>query len=124
MDDLIRRGALLAAMGLETATKYGNKSAEQQHNSYSTWMSYEIADEINGAPSVDAVEVVHACRVWETRERDEGQAEVCVCSLCGSVQFAGLGRAAFCYGCGARMDAEAISKTETTTREKEGKKDG
>ena len=58
MDDLISRGALLAAMGLETATKWGNKSAEQQHNSYSTWMCYEIADEINGAPPVDAVEVV------------------------------------------------------------------
>ena len=116
--DLIRRGALIAAMGLETATKWGNKSAEQQHNSYSTWMCYEIADEINGAPSVDAVEVVHACRVWETRERDEGQAEVCVCSLCGAVQFAGLGRAAFCYGCGARMKAQTDQRPETGEGEK------
>ena len=97
MDDLIRRGALLAAMGLETATKYGNKSAEQQHNSYSTWMSYEIADEINGAPSVDAVEVVHARWIEEPEHIPH-------CSRCGLYSDdADYGRANYCPGCGAFM---------------------
>ena len=111
MDDLIRRGALLAAMGLETATKYGNKSIEQQHNSYSTWMSYEIADEINGAPSVDAVEVVHAGWIEEPEHIPH-------CSRCGLYSDdADYGRANYCPGCGARMDAQ-------TDGEKEAKQDG
>lgn len=33
-------------LGVETATKYGNKDADQQANSYSTIMKYEIADAI------------------------------------------------------------------------------
>lgn len=52
MADLIDRDALLKEMGLTDAVKYGNKNAEQQDRSYSTWMSYEIADLINDAPAV------------------------------------------------------------------------
>ena len=33
-------------LGVENATKYGNKNAEQQRNSYDTLMKYEIADSI------------------------------------------------------------------------------
>lgn len=57
-NDLISRSALLESYGLKNAVKYGNETAEQQHNSYSTLMLYEIADMINDAPAVDAVEVV------------------------------------------------------------------
>lgn len=53
MDDLIDRSALLKDMGLTDAVKYGNKDAEQQYRSYSTWMSYEIADAIRDAPAVN-----------------------------------------------------------------------
>lgn len=53
MADLIDRDALLQDMGLTDAVKYGNKDAEQQYRSYSTWMSYEIADSIRDAPAVN-----------------------------------------------------------------------
>ena len=57
-NDLIRRSDLLENYGLKNAVKYGNKTEEQQHNSYSTLMLYEVADMILDAPAVDAVEVV------------------------------------------------------------------
>lgn len=53
MANLIDRDALLQDMGLTDAVKYGNKDAEQQYRSYSTWMSYEIADAIRDAPAVN-----------------------------------------------------------------------
>ena len=53
MSDLIVRAELLERMGLADAVKYGNKDAEQQYRSYSTWMSYEIADAIWDAPAVN-----------------------------------------------------------------------
>ena len=37
---------ILECLGVENATKYGNKNAEQQRNSYDTLMKYEIADSI------------------------------------------------------------------------------
>ena len=60
MSEYIERGALLKAIGCENAVKYGNKSAEQQHKSYSSMMLYEIADEINDAPAADVEPVVRA----------------------------------------------------------------
>lgn len=38
--------SLAKYLGVENATKYGNKNAEQQRNSYDTLMKYEIADSI------------------------------------------------------------------------------
>jgi hypothetical protein len=52
---LIDADALMCDMGCVGAVKYGNKTAEQQHNSYSTLMLYEIADYIEDAPTIDAV---------------------------------------------------------------------
>ena len=46
---------LLASMGISDAVKYGNKTPEQQHMSYSSFMAYEIADEINAAPTLGPV---------------------------------------------------------------------
>jgi hypothetical protein len=57
-NDLISRKALLENYDLKNATKYGNKTKEQCHKSYSTLMLYEIAEMIKDAPAVDAVEVV------------------------------------------------------------------
>lgn len=39
-------------MNLREATKYGNKTAEQQAHSYSTMMMYEIADEVEEADTI------------------------------------------------------------------------
>lgn len=58
MARLIDADALIEEMGLQNCTKYGNKTVEQQNNSYSTMMCYEIKDMIDDAPTVDAVEVV------------------------------------------------------------------
>ena len=38
--------------GLDDATKYGNKNAQQQAFSYSTMMMYEIANMIDDAPTI------------------------------------------------------------------------
>ena len=43
--------------GLDGATKYGNKNAQQQAFSYSTMMMYEIANMIDDAPTVNAIPV-------------------------------------------------------------------
>ena len=106
-------------MGLETATKWGNQTAEQQHNSYSTWMSYEIADEINGAPAVDAVEVVHAR--WTRKDNSQNCKRIgdfeewYECSACeGNAEHESV----YCPNCGARMDAQTDGQTG------EGEKDG
>lgn len=60
MGRLIDADALFKYNGrsLSDAVKYGNKDAEQQEWSYSTMMMYEIAEEIDNAPTVDAVPVV------------------------------------------------------------------
>jgi len=50
--DLVDRTELLKQYGLENATKYGNKDAEQQKHSYSTMMMYEIADMIEDAETI------------------------------------------------------------------------
>ena len=50
--DLIDRNELIKQYGLENATKYGNKGAEQQRHSYSTMMMYEIADMIEDAETI------------------------------------------------------------------------
>ena len=55
---LIDADALMRDMGVADAVKYGNKTAEQQHNSYSTLMKYEIADYIEDAPTIEAEPVV------------------------------------------------------------------
>lgn len=61
MADLIDRNVLLKDMGLTDAVKYGNKDSEQMTRSYSTWMSYEIADAIWDAPAVNRwIPVVYA----------------------------------------------------------------
>ena len=44
IDDFVER--LTTYLGIENATKYGNKNAEQMINSYGTFMNYEIAESI------------------------------------------------------------------------------
>ena len=49
---LIDADELIRQYNLDEATKYGNKNAKQQANSYSTMMLYEIADMIDDAPTI------------------------------------------------------------------------
>ena len=44
IDDFVER--LITYLGIENATKYGNKNAEQMRNSYGTFMNYEIVESI------------------------------------------------------------------------------
>lgn len=57
-------------MNVENAVKYGNETPEQLHNSYGTMMRYEIADYIDDAPTVEAVEVVR-CRECAGRKKNK-----------------------------------------------------
>ena len=70
MSEYIEREALMknfCGYDLTKCVKYGNENAEQQHDSYSTMMMYEIADEIDDAPTIDAVPVVRCreCKHWK-----------------------------------------------------------
>lgn len=102
---LIDADALIKNNGLESATKYGNKSAEQLNRSYSTMMLYEIEDMIDCAPTVDAEPVKHG------RWIDDH--DFAICSLCDRIiydayyEFRDKNDASFhnyCPYCGAKMD--------------------
>jgi hypothetical protein len=96
---LIDADALKEYMGCADAVKYGNKTAEQQHNSYSTIMMYEVADYIEDMPTIDAEPVRHGRWVqgkWATYP--DGY----VCDRC-STGFAIP--YSHCPNCGAKMDA-------------------
>ena len=91
---------------LSDAVKYGNKDEEHQDFSYSTLMMYEIADEVDEAPTVDAVPVVRG----EWVEAKSGVMSVwppgqVMCSVCGQrmpIQWKNM--PPHCYGCGAKME--------------------
>jgi hypothetical protein len=114
-NDLISRSALLEHYGLKNATKYGNETAEQQHNSYSTMMLYEIADMIDDAPAVDAEPVRHGR--WEPVFRrnvfGEHYVEWHACSICKELALSRCENymddeelSNYCPNCGCKMDAE------------------
>lgn len=47
MAEYVKKEVFLSSMGLTgDETKYGNRDAEHQHRSYSTYMSYEIMDSV------------------------------------------------------------------------------
>lgn len=73
MAEYIEREALMknfCGYDLTKCVKYGNESAEQQHDSYSTMMMYEIADEIEDAPTADVVSVIR-CKECKQGEVDD-----------------------------------------------------
>lgn len=100
MAEYIERYALMknfCGYDLTKCFKYGNKSAEQQHDSYSTMMMYEIADVIEYAPAADVAPVRHGMwlpqvvlgqKAWDCSE----------CKTLGSPQWR------WCPVCGAKMD--------------------
>ena len=73
MAEYIEREALMknfCGYDLTKCVKYGNESEEQQHDSYSTMMMYEIADEIEDAPTADVVSVIR-CKECKQGEVDD-----------------------------------------------------
>ena len=73
MAEYIEREALMknfCGYDLTKCVKYGNESAEKQHDSYSTMMMYEIADEIEDAPTADVVSVIR-CKECKQGEVDD-----------------------------------------------------
>jgi len=101
--EYIERGALLKAFGCENAVKYGNKSAEQQHNSYSSMMLYEIADEINDSPAADVEPVVRG--EWKDVYMSSASSFVGTCSVCHqSNDIPPPRNAHYCPNCGAHME--------------------
>ena len=96
--EYIERGALLKAIGCENAVKYGNKSAEQQHKSYSSMMLYENADEINDAPAADVEPVVRG--TWVEMRDPYGDLTGWIHEECGRETNAAT---EYCSKCGAKM---------------------
>lgn len=99
MPRLIDADALKEYIGCADAVKYGNKTAEQQHNSYSTIMMYEVADYIDDMPTIDAEPVRHGrwIRMDDTFARWK-------CSECGAIESHSGWE--YCH-CGAKMDGGA-----------------
>jgi hypothetical protein len=69
MAEYIDKEQFLASMGLTgDETKYGNRDAEHQHRSYSTYMSYEIMDCVDDSiVEEELVPVVRCreCKYWQ-----------------------------------------------------------
>ena len=93
---------------LKDAVKYGNKTADQQSWSYSTLMMYEVADEIEDAPTIDAEPVKHG--KWLTTD---AYPHHLYCSACYKTYLANNEwldtldvPTNYCPNCGAKMDEE------------------
>lgn len=75
MTEYMSKERFLRSMGLDgDETKYGNRDAEHQHKSYSTWMGYEIMDSVDDSIVEDAVEVVRCkdCKHWKPSDAMAG----------------------------------------------------
>lgn len=103
---LIDADALKECIGCADAVKYGNKTTEQQHNSYSTLMMYEIADYIDDMLTVDAEPVRHG--EWGLPEivgYDGVHAIYAApCSVCCT--HTELYKPNYCPNCGAKMKTD------------------
>lgn len=118
MAEYIEKESLLknfCGFDLTECVKYGNRSKDQACKSYDTLMMYEIADEIENAPSADVAPVVHGKWVYNKNATDWGIGGY-VCSECQNKNnnlpcnrvksvrmFSG---AKYCPECGAKMDVE------------------
>ena len=101
---------------LSDAVKYGNKDEEHQDFSYSTLMMYEIADEVDEAPTIDAVPVVRGewiekTYIHEYANEETEERQYVVCSICGKQPPSGFGAVNFCHNCGADMRRESEGST-------------
>ena len=111
MAEYMNKEVFLSSMGLTgDETKYGNRDAEHQHRSYSTYMSYEIMDSVEDSIVEEELAPVRHGR-WVLDE----YARYFSCSACGT-QFDDEtdtycnimnGFAPnYCEDCGAKMEVE------------------
>ena len=102
MAEYMNKEVFLSSMGLTgDETKYGNRDAEHQHRSYSTYMSYEIMDSVDDSIVEEELapvrhgrwlpQVVLGQKAWDCSE----------CKTLGSPQWK------WCPVCGCKMDLEA-----------------
>lgn len=82
---------------LSDAVKYGNKDGEQQGWSYSTLMMYEVAYEIDSAPTIEPP-------VKRGKWVEDGGARGYVCTSCANGIH--TQKTNFCPNCGADMRTE------------------
>lgn len=103
MAEYMNKEVFLSSMGLiGDETKYGNRDAEHQHRSYSTYMSYEIMDSVEDSIVEEELEPVKHGR-WI-----EAAGGRTICNQCGEYPlydyFGRLKLSTACPNCGAKMD--------------------
>ena len=111
MAEYMDKAQFLASMGLTgDETKYGNRDAEHQHRSYSTYMSYEIMDCVEDSIVEEELATVRHGR-WDDSGRYQfpSGAKAIRCSICGCALNESEYRLFnwnYCPVCGARMDGD------------------
>lgn len=118
MAEYMNKEVFLSSMGLiGDETKYGNRDAEHQSRSYSSYMSYEIMDSVEDSIVEEELEPVKHGR-WVAKQTALGT-KYTVCSNCGygiSIPINGhlskldLSDVPRCPNCGAKMDLEATDE--------------
>lgn len=105
MAEYMDKEVFLSSMGLiGDETKYGNRDAEHQSRSYSTYMSYEIMDSVEDSIVEEELESVKHGR-WI-----EAAGGRTICNQCGEYPlydyFGRLKLSTACPHCGSKMDLE------------------
>lgn len=73
MNKYMDTNAFLSSLGLSgDETKYGNRNAEHQHRSYSTYMSYEIIDSVEDSLVEEDIVPVVRCKDCNWWKRNRG----------------------------------------------------
>ena len=103
MAEYMNKEVFLSSMGLTgDETKYGDRDAEHQHRSYSTYMSYEIMDSVEDSiVEEELAPVQHGRWEWDTED-------IYRCSNCAEKshvkEVMGHPEWDYCPNCGAKMD--------------------
>ena len=106
MAEYMSKEVFLSSMGLTgDETKYGNRDAEHQHRSYSTYMSYEIMDSVDDSIVEEELEPVRHGRWLDGKCTACGWEEPDVCTWIGYDSEAWI-ETPYCPNCGAKMDLE------------------
>ena len=106
MAEYIDKERFLASMGLTgDETKYGNRDAEHQHRSYSTYMSYEIMGCVDDSiVEEELVPVVHGRWIDDGGLDEDGNGQY-RCSQCGvGEKHNPTVTVSYCWNCGTKMD--------------------
>lgn len=109
MAEYMSKEVFLSSMGLTgDETKYGNRDAEHQHRSYSTYMSYEVMDSVDDSIVEEELAPVRHGRWLEWFPGDcamimTGEEMLYRCSLCDA-KYSDVEGYKYCPNCGARMN--------------------